>query len=282
MNIQSKNVLGIPIHKGWNCSTIGRGHNNNYAILFLFQNEECKHIIDVSRYNESTYLHLYDYVITLTDTEQACEEIIKEINMLDVEKQWVPIDWLPQVDGITNSTYDPANRASQATPQEDRTVVPSQTDISTSPVTYQNADARQSSETLTPRNSPSLAKIRKHLSSPKLRKASPRCSPAAFRKFHAGASPRSYKKLLNSPEDSNCVVTSAEVCHLSSSDESLHRNAAPTPSTRSTLEQRPAQHRASPDVAYQTKSNVQPYADCYDNEDKVRTATSQETIIEYV
>jgi len=80
----------------------------------LFQNEECRHIIDLSRHNESTYTYLYDHILTLVDMEQACTEIIAQVNQLDVEPHWVPINWVPQVDGKTNSNYGTMSCAAPA------------------------------------------------------------------------------------------------------------------------------------------------------------------------
>ncbi|XP_067938932.1 protein PALS1-like isoform X2 [Watersipora subatra] len=68
-------------------------------------NDECKHIIDLSRHHESTYSYLYDYVMTVRSIEKAVEELMSQINLLDNQQQWVPIDWLPTVDGKTNSNY---------------------------------------------------------------------------------------------------------------------------------------------------------------------------------
>jgi len=66
-------------------------------------------IIDKAREMENHYGHLFDFVIVNQDLDHAYDELLKEINRLEVEPQWVPASWItwcfvsPQNIVITNS-----------------------------------------------------------------------------------------------------------------------------------------------------------------------------------
>lgn len=51
-------------------------------------------IIDKAREMENHYGHLFDFVIVNQDLDHAYDELLKEINRLEVEPQWVPASWI--------------------------------------------------------------------------------------------------------------------------------------------------------------------------------------------
>lgn len=58
------------------------------------QDEELQVIIDKSREMETNHGHLFDHVIVNQDLDHAYDELLKEINRLEVEPQWVPTSWI--------------------------------------------------------------------------------------------------------------------------------------------------------------------------------------------
>ncbi|ESO96509.1 hypothetical protein LOTGIDRAFT_115808 [Lottia gigantea] len=56
--------------------------------------EELKQIIEDAREMEEVYGHLFDYVLVNTDLTRAYEELLNEINRIEVEPQWVPLEWV--------------------------------------------------------------------------------------------------------------------------------------------------------------------------------------------
>ena len=134
---------------------------------------------------------MYDNVLTFSDTEQICKDLLDEIDSLCNGKQWVPIDWVPQINGKTNSAYDTSEVKSTSEP---RTI--------------------GSSECIRKLANPSPQLDKKKWNSPKLQRKSPKSSPATLRRLTKSSPKSSYKRLVDSPEDgSHSVVTSAEVCH---------------------------------------------------------------------
>uniref|UniRef100_A0A665TUF1 Protein PALS1 n=1 Tax=Echeneis naucrates TaxID=173247 RepID=A0A665TUF1_ECHNA len=56
--------------------------------------EELRDIIEKAREMEQTCGHLFDAVIVNTDQDKAYNELLRLINKLDTEPQWVPCSWL--------------------------------------------------------------------------------------------------------------------------------------------------------------------------------------------
>ena len=134
---------------------------------------------------------MYDNVMTFSDTEQICKDLLDEIDSLCTGKQWVPIDWVPQINGKTNSAYDTTEVKSTSEP---RTI--------------------GSSECIRKLANPSPQLDKKKWNSPKLQRKSPRSSPATLKRLTKSSPKSSYKRLVDSPEDGgHSVVTSAEVCY---------------------------------------------------------------------
>lgn len=50
-------------------------------------------IIEEARDIESRYGHYFDMILTVTDIERAFVELLREINALEKEDQWIPIEW---------------------------------------------------------------------------------------------------------------------------------------------------------------------------------------------
>ena len=53
-----------------------------------------KNIIEKSREMEEDYGHYFDFIIINYDLDRAYDELLKEINRLEVEPQWVPSQWV--------------------------------------------------------------------------------------------------------------------------------------------------------------------------------------------
>lgn len=43
---------------------------------------------------EDRYGHLVDFILVNSDMDLAYEELLKEINRIEVEPQWVPAHWI--------------------------------------------------------------------------------------------------------------------------------------------------------------------------------------------
>jgi len=56
------------------------------------QDEELQAIIDKGREMENSLL---DFVISYQNLNDAYNQLLKEINRLEVEPQWVPASWVP-------------------------------------------------------------------------------------------------------------------------------------------------------------------------------------------
>lgn len=63
-------------------------------VLFHFQEEELKDIIEKAREMEDKYGHFFDMIIINNDTERAYHQLLSEINSLEREPQWVPAAWV--------------------------------------------------------------------------------------------------------------------------------------------------------------------------------------------
>lgn len=62
--------------------------------FFFHQPEELRDIIEKARETEQNYGHLFDAAIVNTDLEKSYQELLRLINKLDTEPQWVPSSWL--------------------------------------------------------------------------------------------------------------------------------------------------------------------------------------------
>lgn len=58
------------------------------------KDDELKDIIEKAREMEENYGHYFDMVIINSDIDKAFNELLKEINTLEREPQWVPAIWL--------------------------------------------------------------------------------------------------------------------------------------------------------------------------------------------
>ncbi|XP_021368911.1 MAGUK p55 subfamily member 5-like [Mizuhopecten yessoensis] len=56
--------------------------------------EDLKDTVDRAREMEDKYGHLVDFILVNSDMDLAYEELLKEINRIEVEPQWVPAHWL--------------------------------------------------------------------------------------------------------------------------------------------------------------------------------------------
>ena len=64
--------------------------------------EELKDIIERAREMEEAYGHFFDMVVIYSDPERAYQELLREINLIEREPQWIPAAW---VNKIKNSAY---------------------------------------------------------------------------------------------------------------------------------------------------------------------------------
>ena len=55
---------------------------------------ELREIIERARQMEETYGHYFDQIITYADPERAYQDLLRAINSLEREPQWVPAMWL--------------------------------------------------------------------------------------------------------------------------------------------------------------------------------------------
>lgn len=58
------------------------------------KDDELKDIIEKAREMEENFGHYFDMVIVNSDIDKAFNELLKEINTLEREPQWVPAIWL--------------------------------------------------------------------------------------------------------------------------------------------------------------------------------------------
>lgn len=56
--------------------------------------DELKMIIEKAREMEDAYSHYFDMIIVNQNLEQAYEELLTEINHLELQPQWVPLQWV--------------------------------------------------------------------------------------------------------------------------------------------------------------------------------------------
>lgn len=66
---------------------------------------ELKDIIERAREMEETYGHFFDMVIIYSDPERAYQELLREINLLEREPQWVPASWLKRNNALAGGGF---------------------------------------------------------------------------------------------------------------------------------------------------------------------------------
>lgn len=75
------------------------------------QPEELRYIIEKAREMEQSCGHLFDAVIVNIDQDKAYSELLRLINKLDTEPQWVPCSWLRWEHMNTHTSYGVDNGA---------------------------------------------------------------------------------------------------------------------------------------------------------------------------
>ncbi|XP_071499356.1 protein PALS1-like isoform X1 [Diadema antillarum] len=60
----------------------------------LLKEQELREIIDAGRGMEDAFGHYFDHVIIHHDHDRAYNELMEEIDRIQVEPQWVPVEWL--------------------------------------------------------------------------------------------------------------------------------------------------------------------------------------------
>lgn len=58
------------------------------------QDDDLHALIDDGRHMEDTYGHLFDYTITNTNFERTFDEVLKVIERIERESDWVPASWV--------------------------------------------------------------------------------------------------------------------------------------------------------------------------------------------
>lgn len=69
-------------------STTNNPHDGNNC-----GNADLQSIIDEAREIETRYGHHFDMILSITDIERAYQELLREINALEREPQWIPVTW---------------------------------------------------------------------------------------------------------------------------------------------------------------------------------------------
>lgn len=64
------------------------------VFIFPLQPEELREIIEKTREMEQNNGHYFDTAIVNSDLDKAYQELLRLINKLDTEPQWVPSTWL--------------------------------------------------------------------------------------------------------------------------------------------------------------------------------------------
>jgi len=79
-------------------STTGSDHHPHHHHLHHhhphISTADLQAIIDEARDIESRYGHYFDMILTVTDIDRAYTDLMREINALEREPQWIPLAWL--------------------------------------------------------------------------------------------------------------------------------------------------------------------------------------------
>lgn len=72
----------------------GEAYSRMLILHFWLQPEELREIIEKTREMEQNNGHYFDTAIVNSDLDKAYQELLRLINKLDTEPQWVPSTWL--------------------------------------------------------------------------------------------------------------------------------------------------------------------------------------------
>lgn len=75
------------------CVLVRNGVNLS-VFIYSLQPEELREIIEKTREMEQNNGHYFDTAIVNSDLDKAYQELLRLINKLDTEPQWVPSTWL--------------------------------------------------------------------------------------------------------------------------------------------------------------------------------------------
>lgn len=56
--------------------------------------KDIQSIIEEAKEIETKFGHFFDYVLVMDDLDRAFKELLREINLLEKESQWIPKIWL--------------------------------------------------------------------------------------------------------------------------------------------------------------------------------------------
>lgn len=76
------------------CYCGGEAYTPTLTLCFWLQPEELREIIEKTREMEQNNGHYFDTAIVNSDLDKAYQELLRLINKLDTEPQWVPSTWL--------------------------------------------------------------------------------------------------------------------------------------------------------------------------------------------
>ncbi|XP_054157863.1 protein PALS1-like isoform X2 [Oppia nitens] len=69
-------------------------HHHHHYDTNNSSSTDLQSIIDEARDIEARYGHYFDMILSITDIERAYQELLREINALEREPQWIPNQWL--------------------------------------------------------------------------------------------------------------------------------------------------------------------------------------------
>ena len=57
------------------------------------QDDQLSEVIERGRMMEEVHGHYFDYVLNIQDFNEACEELLAEINCMETDPRWIPVQW---------------------------------------------------------------------------------------------------------------------------------------------------------------------------------------------
>ena len=69
--------------------TAHNNFENNHS-----SNKDIQSIIEEAKEIETKFGHYFDYILVMNDIDKAYHELLKEINALEKERQWIPKLWM--------------------------------------------------------------------------------------------------------------------------------------------------------------------------------------------
>ena len=90
----SKKKIGFPIHLVPFSGVCFRETANMKLLNLFLQEEELQEMISASRDLEDTYGKLFDLTVVNRDIDEAYNSILKALERLEREEQWVPVEWV--------------------------------------------------------------------------------------------------------------------------------------------------------------------------------------------